>query len=184
MRPPTARRRELASTGSVQEAADWCLAPSMNGTMMAIMPIWLRRHLKWLVAVLAAAAVAAVGLRLLLVHRGRPTPPAGWTGLVGQLNVPFSAEPLSTVWIISSRGTVTEAHADPDGWFLIPLEAGDYDVTYQNSPACLRFYGAGSLPEGGTSVTPTPLAQEIAIHVAQGRAVTFDRTYTGCVQGY
>lgn len=150
--------------------------------MPAILPIWLRRHLKWAVALLAAATVVFVGLALLLPHHGRPTVATGWTGLVGQLNEPFSVDPLSTVWIISSTGTVTEAHADPGGWFVIPLAAGDYDIAYDNRPECLRFYGAGTLPEGGVG-TPTPLAQAIAIHVRQGQAVTFDRTYTGCAQG-
>jgi hypothetical protein len=142
-----------------------------------------RRQFKWLLALIAAAAVVFVGVAILLAHHGRPTTPAGWTGLVGQLREPFSPEPLTTVWIISSKETVTEAHANSEGWFVIPLAAGDYDITYDARTECLRFYGAGTIPESGFGPTPTPLLQAIAIHVSQGQAVTFDRTYTGCVQG-
>jgi hypothetical protein len=152
--------------------------------MVAMMLQWFRRHLKLLLALLATSAIVAGGVVLLLFHHGRPATPTGWTGLVGQLKEPFSADPLSTVWIVSSNGTVTEAHADLGGWFQIALAAGDYDITYQHSPECLRFYGAGTRPGGGLGDTLTPLAKAIAIHVPQGQAVTFEQTYTGCVQGY
>ena len=142
---------------------------------MVTIPDFARRP--GVVAALGMFALAAVAALVVALHaniaptdgNAPPVTKAGWTGLEGRVFADWSKGPVPEVLVIAADGVVTDAHADTNGWFVIPLKSGYYNITWMTD----------SNDAGGCRTFDL----QNAIRVVPGQATNFQKTYTSCIQG-